>query len=347
MNEINNPDYENSSPININYFTDIINGSYSKNVIENTFLLFHLNINNISYLLYSSINKSIICYNLNEEQITAEIKNPHENEYISSLGHCYDEKNKKDIIMSISAENNNIKLWSFINWNCILNIKNVYKEGCLYSACFLNEIKLNQKYIIISNGFWFDVIFGPIKIYNLNGNIIKKIPNSEENTCFINVYYNKNKKYIITGNYGKVKSYDYDENSLYNIYNNEEADGYHRNVVVIQSDDIIKLLESCDEGFIKIWNFDTAELLGKISDPGKNLRGICEWDENYFFVKCKNGNIKLLNLEKKSFVNLLTGHNNPISFIQKVRHPKYGNCLVSQGIEIGPIKLWINTKKFC
>ena len=43
--------------------------------------------------------------------------------------------------MTISLEDNNIRIWNLINWECILNIKNINKTGYLYSACFLYNNK--------------------------------------------------------------------------------------------------------------------------------------------------------------------------------------------------------------
>ena len=51
--------------------------------------------------------------------------------------------------MSISRNDNNIKIWNVNNWECIQNFTNVNKDGWLLSACFLEEN--NQIYIITSN----------------------------------------------------------------------------------------------------------------------------------------------------------------------------------------------------
>ena len=57
--------------------------------------------------------------------------------------------NKNDFIISISAQDNNIKLWNLNNCECLLNIQNIRKDRFLYSACLLNDN--NQIYILTSN----------------------------------------------------------------------------------------------------------------------------------------------------------------------------------------------------
>ena len=81
-------------------------------------------------------------------QKITEIKNAHNN-VTTNFRHYLDVINKRDLILSISAYENNIKLWNINNFECLLNLQNINKGGCLYSACFLNDN--NQNYIITSN----------------------------------------------------------------------------------------------------------------------------------------------------------------------------------------------------
>ena len=62
-----------------------------------------------------------------------EIKNAHK-QYITNFRHYLDNINKNDLIISISAQDNNIKLWSLNNYDCLLNIQNIHKDRYLYSA---------------------------------------------------------------------------------------------------------------------------------------------------------------------------------------------------------------------
>ena len=139
------------NPKDIKLIKKISKDSYTDDSgLVNNFTVFK-SIEDILYLIYSSKKKSIICYDLNNEQIINEIKKAHKN-YISEIKHNLIENNNIDIIMSISYKDNIIKLWKVKNWECSLNINNINNKGILFSGCFLKEN--NQNYIITSNFNW-------------------------------------------------------------------------------------------------------------------------------------------------------------------------------------------------
>ena len=193
--------------------TKEIKDSYSYLNIDNTFTTFN-SINNILYLIYSSFDKSIICYDLINQNKINEIKNCHNN-IICNLRHYLDDINKRDLIMSLSYQDNNLKIWNVNNWDCIFNLK-VNNVGLLYSACILEDKKEN--YIITSNRNKLGIP-EKIKVFDFSGNKIKEFNNSNDQTFFIDIYYDKLlcENYIITGNVGHVKSYDYKNNKVYFI----------------------------------------------------------------------------------------------------------------------------------
>ena len=78
---------------------------------------------------------------------------------------------KKDLFISICGKLNNVEMWNIKNRECILNIQNIYEDGAIYSACFLNDN--NHNYIISSNCNNYGPS-QPIKIFDINGNMVKK-----------------------------------------------------------------------------------------------------------------------------------------------------------------------------
>ena len=185
-----------------------------------------------------------------------------------------------------------------------------------------------------------------IKIYDLEGKIINQMNDSNEKVYFIDSFYNKmiDKIYLITGNYDYVKSYDFQENALYKIYFNNEESGIHVSIKVFERDNILSLIESCSFGYLRIWNFHSAELLKKIKIDDDWIFGICLWNEDFAFVSCKNKIIKLVDLSKGLIVKNLEGHKSGIFTIKKLIHPKLGECLLSQGYEDDQIKLWVKNE---
>jgi len=329
-----------SNPINIKFLKDLSVEAYSFCYLDNIFIVFHSFNNNILYLIYTNKKKSIISYNLINNKKINEVKNAHKT-YITNFRYCLDKNNKRDLIISISCNDNNIKLWNINNLECLHNFENIYNSGQLFSACFLNNN--NQINIITGNSNFNNSEL--IKIYDINGNKIKEINNSNDNIFFIDVFYDNkfSKIYIITGNFGNAKSYDYNENKIYHKYNINDNRS-HNNIIINDKEEIIKLLECSYDGDIKIWNFHSGELLNKLIIIYNNLYGICLWDNEYLFIGCEDGSIKLLNIKKGKIIKNLIGHKKRVLNIKKINHPLYEECLVSQDNDY-QMKLWANLDK--
>ena len=229
----------------------------------------------------------------------------------------------------------NLKLWD-ITFNCLVNLKNVNKEGFLYSGTILNYN--NQNYIITSNANY-SYNCDPIKIFDFNGNKINEINNSSYDTYIIDTYYdnNFNKNYIITGNKSSVISYDFNGNKIYNVYHESDDKYRHNSILIKNMDETIKLIESSRKGIIRIWKFYNGELLKKINVINKGLYGICLWNNENLFVGCQDKTIKLINIKNGKTTKILSGDREEVVTIKKIIHPKYGECLISYG---GDIILW-------
>ena len=323
----------------IQILKDLTNDSYINIDLDNTFCTFK-SIYDIFYLVYSNKNKSIIFYNLIDFKKINEIKKAH-NKYIINFRHYLDKINKRDLMISISKDNN-IKLWNINNYECLYIYQNVNKNGDIYSSCFLND-KV-QTYIITSN-YTEKTYPDPIKVFDFNGNKIKKINKSNELTVFIDTYYDKKKSkiFIITGNFDFARSFDYEKNRIYHRYFDyvDYSSNIRFSLTIYKEEEIIKLIESSLDGNIRIWNFHSGELLNKIKVCKYLLSyGICLWNYEFLFVGCEDGTISLLNLKNKQIINNFDSEDNKkLLSIKTFIHPIYGNCLISQSNQI---KLWIN-----
>ena len=332
--------HENNSPKDIKLKTDISNDSFGYTDLDNSFIAFK-SVNNISYLIYSNINKAIICYDLNRQKISKQIENSH-NKFITNFRHYLDEINKVDLIMSISSEDNNIKIWNLYNWERVLEITNANYSGWLYSACFLTTEEHNN-YIISSNRNK-QGNCESIKIFDFNGYVVKEINNSKEQTYFIDTYYDNilSKIFIITGNVGYIKSYDYNKNDVYHKYIDFESNSSycHFSVIVTNNNGKIKIIETCFDGNVRIWNFHTCQQLNKIKISDEGLRGICLWNNDYLFIGCDDKTIKLIEIKNGLIIKSLTGHVNEVITVKKIIHPHFGECLISQNGGESKIKIW-------
>ena len=328
--------YEHNPDIDLLF--EISKDGYIIRDLVNSFIIF-TSYNKLLYLIYSTKQKSIISYNLNKFQINIEIKNPHQNNFIINFRHYYDQKNQMDLIMSIS-KNSNIKIWNNNNWNCLLNINNIYSKGIINSACFI--FYENNNYIVTSNNFW--PTSDSIKIIDFEGKLIKKLNKSEENTYYIDSYLDKfnSNLYIISCNYNYVISYNYNKNEIYHKYDEIDNNSkYHCHWRIIEKEEIIKLIESANDGILRIWNYHSGLLLNKIYVCNFCIYGLCLIDKDNIFAGCGDNSIKLINIKNGKVIKNLKGCNEWILTIQIFFHEKYGDCLISQGIKKEQIKLWL------
>ena len=355
------------NPKNFIFLSKLKADSYLNNDLDNSFIIFK-SINDILYLIYANMNNSIVSYNLINIKKINEIKNCHLKK-ITNFRHHLDKINKRDLILSISARDYTLKVWNIYNFECIFNLNNIYdfqskiiSHKLLYSACFLTDKK--QNYIIISDcsDFIYSSESGPIEIFDLNGKQIKEIKESiNYNTFFIDTYFDEkySKNYIITGNCGFVESYDYNNNKIYQKYTHFNEPNKYNNLYCYESlivstlgdnnndKNILKLVVSCIDGFIKIWNFHSGEILETIKVFGVFLHGICLINNNYLAVGCGDKSIKTIDVNKKRVIKVLNCHKD-VYCIKNFIHPLYGICLISQGMtdyiyeKNDDIILWIN-----
>ena len=326
-------------PKNINFLKNITKDSYCYIGLDNTFIVFK-SINNIYYLTYTDKNKAIISYNLIGGKKINEIKNAHEY-YIISLRYYSDTANKRDLILSMSCFDNNIKLWNIHNYECLFSITN-YNNGCDPLSCFLNDN--NELYIISIN----NTTNYKMDIMNLKGELIKEIKDNYNNRTYIIDTYLDNKhakNFILTGNDCYVKSYDYKENKLYKLYSDQDKRGHHSLIIYNKNEnEVIKLIESSFDGNIRIWDFHLGILLNKIkvnNGLGASwIYSICLLNNNYLFIGCYKGIIRVIDLNKKISIKELNYHKYPVVCIKKLNLPNVGTFFVSQGFEEDGINLY-------
>lgn len=335
----------NENTFNNNLFSDKINlksikklKSSTKNPKENTFYLFNSK-DNILYLIYSNLERSIIAYDINDDKQIIEIKSAHDDDIIG-FNHIYDKRNKRDLIMSISPLNF-LKVWDLQNWECSLHLQKINSMGLLASACFLYDYDKDETFIATSNSNY-GVGTENVKIYNLNGEVSKAIKNSNEDTLFVCTYYeeDQNKTYIIVSCKSYIKSYDYNDNKLLHKYY-EKNIGLHFSIKVEKSNGTVKLYEVCSsDGYIRIWNFHHGNLLFKISTNSK-ICSLCLWNEKYLFSGTIHGKLLLVDTLNQKVINIIDGHKNWLNCIKKIKNNKNEEYLITQGFD-DQIQIWLN-----
>ena len=335
--------------LNIKYKSELVNDSYAWRQFTNSFSVF-ISINNFLFLIYSTKNKSIICYDLNNEKKISEIKNAHK-DYIFNLRHFLDKNNKRDIVLSLS-DGNNLKLWNIQNWECICYLSFENKNGIIFSAYLLSDNNIN--YIIISHYFDDNNTnnMDLIKIFDFNGKLIKNLNNSNDSVLIIYNYYDikLSTNYIISGNNNYAKSYDIKNNKLYNKYSDNNYKScndyyaeynYYSDLILKNDENETKLIASCMDGNIRIWNFHSGILLQRINLISfRNQYCLCLWNSKYLLVGCCNNKMLLVDYQKGVLIQTFHEHKDSILKIVKINHAKYGECLITQGMGKDQIKIW-------
>jgi len=296
---------------------------------KSKFCLFN-SINKSLYLVYiSNPSAKLILYDLINFSIITIIKTGH-NSKITDVRHFKDNKKKIDLILSTSL-NSQIKLWNFRKGQCILNIENIYNKWnsiYTYSSCFLYY--KNFIYIATSN---FARHSGPIKVFDLNGKLIKELNKSNKETIYIESYYDNkiSTNYILACNKGHIKSYDFKNNKLFQTYYIDDYDeSLYEDFTFNNTGEITKLIGSNWTYFIAIWDFNTGELLDKyvIYEYKYPVYGICLLNDE-ILIAGVNKNLNIININQKKIIKMLNGHETDPTIIEKIIHPKFGNCLLS------------------
>ena len=171
----------------------------------------------------------------------------------------------------------------------------------MYSATILND---NSEILIITSNYNIDGS-EPIKVLDFNGNTIKIINSSNDETYIIDTYYDYelNKNFIITGNRSDIKSYDYNQNKIYKKYC-DEVNRAHMSIIINNNKkENLELIDSSEDGNIRIWDFHNGNLLKKINITKNMLYGICLWNNRYLFTGCGDNYIKLIDLNSGKIIS--------------------------------------------
>ena len=320
-----------------------IDNAYCSTETENSFIVFNSILKLFSFLIYASIQKnnfvlkecSIIVFNISQNKIDKILQNAHSS-YISSFQYFFDLYNKQELIMSLSYLDRNLKIWNFISWNCIINIKNesLYSNGFIYSACIFNKENIN--YFAVSNYVKNKNSVGPINIYSFKENfyrVIQTINNSNFNTLLIKSDIINSIFYIIASGKGNIRAYNFKKNELYNKYEDNISDINIFSFIIFSQNQQVNIIGSCDDQYIRIWDFNSSVLLNKIRIESIKLRGISLFNDNYLLVACGDNSIKIVELKNNSIIKILNGHKEKVCNVKTFASHHLKKILFSHGYD--------------
>ena len=286
-----NINIDNYNPQNLNCIRQISSNFGCGNGYVYDCICFFISKNDEYVLGYvDSSYKSIIFYDINNNNEIKKINNAHGNGICTTKHYPYD---KYDIILSTSY-NNDIKIWNYNNNSNILTISNIFENNYkyVYSACIIFE---ENNFNIFCTG-----INNYIKIYNSKGEFDKNIGNNDVYRNYIDSSEIEEKKYLIVGGNKGIQVFNYPALTEYNTFIEGNDSQYHNEAKIIKINDIYNLIDTGDFNSIKIWNFLNKNLITKItSNNSSYLGGFMIINNRYLFIGCGDKNIKEFDIEKK------------------------------------------------
>ena len=321
-----------NDPQELVFKKDICSNAQKTNSIDRVFCAFKSFLGE-ALIVWGSSSNNIEYYDCEKEKIVKTFHQAHSQTVFSCRHYPYVKKRIDYIITS--SYDRTVKVWDYNQNSYDLCISNAHGGYYIYSVSILFNIQEDKNYVITSSSN------EKMKVWDFKGNYIRNFGQDSESTYFIDVYYSKWKKqyYIINANSVDVKSYEFDTGNLYHKYKGIPQT-WHMSAVINETKQGQLLIESDGTGRIRIWDFNTANLLKNIASTySLNLRGICLWNDRYLFAAGNDYQVKLFDLEEGKFIKSFKGHSSTVCTIEKIKHPKYGGCLISQGLD-GKLKLW-------
>ena len=320
-------------PKNLVYKEDICNSANNFNTIDKLFCAFK-SFSGESLVVWGTPQYNIEFFDLEKNKIVKTITKAH-NDIIISCRHYSDLKNRIDYLIT-SSYDKTVKVWDIRSYSYIVNIISAHSNGNIDSVSILCDEKEGANYVITSSTKEY------MKVWDFNGKNLKSFGQNDENTYFIDAYYDNKESnhYIINANDNDVKSYNFKNGELYHKYKGTPQ-AFHMSVIVSEIKEKQILIESDGNGYIRMWEFHTAILLKTISLNSQiGLRGICLWNDDYLFAAGEDRQIKLFDLNSGKFIKSFIGHTSTVCSLEKIVYPKYGECLISQGYD-GKLKIWV------
>ena len=332
----------NSDPKNLKEEINLIDKIGYKNTISSNAFIIFKSFHDKYYLVYGDNSNIIISYDLTTNTKLKQV--PKTDEVTSCFNHFPDVYKKRDLIMTIHSKSKSIKVWDFRDMKLIYHFNKINKSGYLNVACFFNDN--NQIYILSSNHRYTGKNVEPIKIYDLKGNKIKELKDSNENVFFLDYYYDKKqfKKYIIAGFAKYIRAYDPTNNTIYNKYK-DKYNAFHREALINDYESTTKLIESSTDGNVRIWDFHKAELIKRIKINERETFGICLWNKESLFVGTRD-KIVLVNINTGEIIyeydyTFESKYNDyGIIAIKKLNSIHFGECLVTKAYDKDVIQIF-------
>ena len=348
-NNISEEQISNSPPPYFTFIENIYTKCDSDYGLNESFDIFKSELNGNNYLIVANKNNNNIdIINIESNKLIKSIKNnPSKFIYIKYFQKI---ETKKNYLITINIKNA-INIYEFSEENnfekinlllTIITKKEFNNTFNFINSTLIFNIKINSKLfdiLLVSSRARYMEEY-PTLIYNIkNGQELKEISHTKKNmTRFMIPWYNKNDDnyYLIELCEELLIVINILYNNIYAKLDEEKFKSFNTGFVHELNDiDFLFVADSC--GQIQVFNLFTKEICFKI-DVRKNksnirLYGLILWNYNYLIVNDDNNkSIIVIDLKNKYIIgSTYNEHNDSVRCIKRIRHKKYGECLITGG----------------
>jgi hypothetical protein len=348
-NNISEEQLSNSPPPYFTFIENIYTKCDSDYGLNESFDIFKSELNANNYLIVANKNNNNIdIINIESNKLIKSIKNnPSKFIYIKYFQKI---ETKKNYLITINIKNA-INIYEFSEENnfekinlllTIITKKEFNNTFNFINSTLIFNIKINSKLfdiLLVSSRARYMEEY-PTLIYNIkNGQELKEISHTKKNmTRFMIPWYNKNDDnyYLIELCEELLIVINILYNNIYAKLDEEKFKSFNTGFVHELNDiDFLFVADSC--GQIQVFNLFSKEICFKI-DVRKNksnirLYGLILWNYNYLIVNDDNNkSIIVIDLKNKYIIgSTYNEHNDSVRCIKRIRHKKYGECLITGG----------------
>ena len=348
-NNISEEQISNSPPPYFTFIENIYTKCDSDYGLNESFDIFKSELNGNNYLIVANKNNNNIdIINIESNKLIKSIKNnPSKFIYIKYFQKI---EAKKNYLITINIKNA-INIYEFSEENnferinlllTIITKKEFNNTFNFINSTLIFNIKINSKLfdiLLVSSRARYMEEY-PTLIYNIkNGQELKEISHTKKNmTRFMIPWYNKNDDnyYLIELCEELLIVINILYNNIYAKLDEEKFKSFNTGFVHELNDiDFLFVADSC--GQIQVFNLFSKEICFKI-DVRKNksnirLYGLILWNYNYLIVNDDNNkSIIVIDLKNKYIIgSTYNEHNDSVRCIKRIRHKKYGECLITGG----------------
>ena len=343
------------NPENLKFKQDIISTN-TKGGLNDIFEVYTSIKDNKQYLISPNKNTFILeLITLIDNKIQASLKGHLKK--VTSIRYFLNNYNNNEYLIS-ADEGRMVIVWDITNNYSIKYSINTKYNDIIYSCLlvFINESyensnsnsnnNIDENIITSTYGISDDNEKSGTKIYSLdnNGEFVNYIDNTNNNSVYYLLsFFNKknNKYYIIQFSYMKIFINNLLEDELYAELTQEQKLSHYSGFIYEIDEDKCYLYSSSKNGYINIWDLYNKKLINNININGSILCHMIQWDEKYAIVADYNGkSFKIIDIQNYNMVKDINGeHTKEVKTIKKVKHPLYGDSLLTAGNDY-TIKLW-------